>query len=282
MSAGDPGGERRPVPRTHRSMSPPVRAGLATVAIARRKGARAGVAVRRIGLAAVALAVLASGAAACGSGSPRAGGSGVPSVPATGPGSASVPAPGLGPAPLGSAAPGTLGTLGSSAAPTAVPPRVAAPATRNPDGSVPWVDEPATDADFAAPAGTPANPLARLDATIRATPRRVNAGVTVRFQVVLRNPGRTAVPLTGRPGYEIELLCAAAPGRAAFELSTAYLLNNRPVHAVPAGGAVVFDMRAAIPGLRPLPGPVLDLTWRMLAAGLRESPVAAVSIRTGV
>ncbi|WP_328465952.1 DUF4232 domain-containing protein [Streptomyces sp. NBC_00448] len=48
------------------------------------------------------------------------------------------------------------GGTGSTGTPPTTAPRVSAAATLEPDGTVPWVDEPATDADFRAPTTAPA------------------------------------------------------------------------------------------------------------------------------
>ena len=99
-------------------------------------------------------------------------------------------------------------------------------------------------------------------------------GQAVHFTGVLTNPTDTAVSLTGRPGFTLEIFCVGTQGRTGINQRSEYLLNNRPVHAVPAHGSVRFDLVAQLPKT-PFPGPQLIINWRLLAVGMGQLPVAS-------
>jgi hypothetical protein len=125
------------------------------------------------------------------------------------------------------------------------------------------------------------NPYAGLTAVITGTPATVRAGDRVTFAVTVRNP--TAAPvslLSGRPGFTIGVFCLGTNGETGVNQTIAYLLNNRAVTAIPAGDAVTFDMVASVPGDRPLPGPTLTITWRMLGVVPARGPYAIASLPT--
>lgn len=124
--------------------------------------------------------------------------------------------------------------------------------------------------------------LSVLTARAGDVPEHVRPGGTVDFTVTLSNPTAKAVPLTGRPGGELYVLCKGDVGEEGLSSSTSYLLNNRPVHGVPAHGSVRFAVRARIPAAPAFPGPELDITWRLLDRGYPpDMPYVLLRIPTG-
>lgn len=121
--------------------------------------------------------------------------------------------------------------------------------------------------------------------TGRAVPpgQTVRPGQTVDFTVTLSNPTGTAVSLAGRPGFTLELLCQGTDGRAGLATGTkVYLLNNRPVHSVPAHGSVRFAVHAAVPADWSFTGPKLYVTWQMITRGLPSGlPRVVLALPTG-
>jgi hypothetical protein len=126
------------------------------------------------------------------------------------------------------------------------------------------------------------SPLSVLTARAGDVPEHVRPGGTADFTVTLANPTAKAVPLTGRPGFHLDVLCKGAPGTEGLSTQKVYLLNNRPVHSVPAHGSVRFAVRAKIPAAPAFPGPELDITWRLTDRGYPpDMPYVIVTIPTG-
>lgn len=124
--------------------------------------------------------------------------------------------------------------------------------------------------------------LSVLTARAGDIPEHVRPGGTAAFTVTLANPTAKAVPLTGRPGFHLDVLCKGVPGTEGLSTQQVYLLNNRPVHSVPAHGSVRFAVRAKIPAAPAFPGPELDVTWRLVDRGYpSDMPYVIVSIPTG-
>jgi hypothetical protein len=126
------------------------------------------------------------------------------------------------------------------------------------------------------------SPLSVLTARAGDVPEHVRPGGTADFTVTLANPTAKAVPLAGRPGFHLDVLCKGAPGTEGLSTQKVYLLNNRPVHSVPAHGSVRFAVRAKIPAAPAFPGPELDITWRLTDRGYPpDMPYVIVTIPTG-
>ncbi|WP_329454690.1 DUF4232 domain-containing protein [Streptomyces sp. NBC_01497] len=124
--------------------------------------------------------------------------------------------------------------------------------------------------------------LSSLTARMTGIPATVRPGGPVGLTLALSNPTDRPVSLAGRPGFDLHVLCAGTRGRAGINEDTTYLLNNRPVRAVPAHGTVRFAIRASLPAATPLPGPRLTVGWQMLSRGFpAHLPYAAATIPTG-
>lgn len=99
---------------------------------------------------------------------------------------------------------------------------------------------------FGVPAPPPAlisSPLDVLTGTI-AMPSTLTAGTTGSYRVTLHNPASHAVELSPCPSYA-EFV--APLGSSLSQDVHRYFLNCGAVSAIPAGGAVTFAMRVAIP-----------------------------------
>lgn len=140
---------------------------------------------------------------------------------------------------------------------------------------------PVTDGDVQ-PSAPATSPLSVLTARPGDIPTHVRPGQTVDFTVTLTNPTAKPVSLAGRPGFALFVLCTGGSGEQGLSSERTYLLNNRPVHAVPAHGSVRFAIRATVPRADAFPGPRVEISWRMRAQGLPSNlPSALVTIQTG-
>jgi hypothetical protein len=126
--------------------------------------------------------------------------------------------------------------------------------------------------------------LGQLRATVSQAPTKIRPGGSIDFVITLSNPTASPISLAGRVGYDIEVLCQGTDGRVGLNINHAYLLNNRPVHAIPAHGSTRFAMVVLTPTTRPFPGPTLSIEWRMVAASLFTTaaapPSASISLAT--
>lgn len=129
------------------------------------------------------------------------------------------------------------------------------------------------------------SPLTALTARAGDLPKHVRPGQTVDFTVTLSNPTGEALSLAGRPGFTLDVLCQSTPAGNRQGLggpTRTYLLNNRPVHRVPAHGSVRFAIRASIPPAPSFPGPRLTITWRLRTPGFPSGlPYVVVNLPTG-
>jgi hypothetical protein len=135
----------------------------------------------------------------------------------------------------------------------------------------------------AQPAKPVTSTLSSLTARAEVARKDISPGQTLDFTVTLSNPTGKEVSLAGRPGFTLDVLCTGTQGREGISNGTkAYLLNNRPVHGVPAHGSVRFAVRAAVPKAPSFPGPKLYITWRMITQGLPSGlPFVVLTVPTG-
>lgn len=133
--------------------------------------------------------------------------------------------------------------------PSTMPARVSAAATLGPDGTVPWVDEPATEADFTtavrpAPATGPTCRASQLDATLprwihKSTGGEVNDPVMEASMygfAVLTNTSHTACRLDGLPKVRL------ASGGVPLDLIQGGSRNDGPAVGLPPGGKANFRL----------------------------------------
>jgi uncharacterized protein DUF4232 len=133
----------------------------------------------------------------------------------------------------------------------------------------------------APPAVPPPSPLQRLTAAAAGGPATVRPGQAVHFVVALTNPTSAPVSLAGRLGYSLEIFCRGTGRHAGLNYTLLYLLDNRPVPVITPHATIRFDMTAHLPA-KPFPGPVLDVTWRLVGAAIAGSaPWTVLQMRTG-
>jgi Protein of unknown function (DUF4232) len=146
----------------------------------------------------------------------------------------------------------------------------------------PYLTSSAIAAGDTTPTGPPVSALSALTARMTEIPRTVRAGRPVDLTLALSNPTGRSVSLAGRPGFVLDVLCVGTRGRTGINVSRTYLLNNRPVRAVPPHGTVRFAIRASLPASTPFPGPRLTIGWRMVSRGFPQKlPDTTVTIPTG-
>jgi hypothetical protein len=95
-------------------------------------------------------------------------------------------------------------------------------------------------------------------------PQTATPGSRIVYHVVLANPTGQPVPLEPCPGYTVELFSMGDASHEAVNHGQLYRMNCRPVHALPAGGSVRFEMVAEVPASMSA-GRDLTVTWRLAA-----------------
>jgi hypothetical protein len=106
------------------------------------------------------------------------------------------------------------------------------------------------------------SPLVVLTATMTG-PGSARPGERVVYHATLANPTDQPVPLEPCPGYVVELFSAGDATHQALNTNTLYRLNCRPVHEIPARGAVRFEMVAVVPASL-TSGRAMSVTWRVV------------------
>jgi Protein of unknown function (DUF4232) len=124
--------------------------------------------------------------------------------------------------------------------------------------------------DFGVPNTTSdvvSSPLDVLTASA-AMPDSVTAGDTTTYQVTLRNPTDTAVPLSPCPSYA-EFMAQAG----ARPVPAQYYLNCQAASEIPAGGSVTFDIQIATPAVT---GPA-KYGWSLQGTSVETGGVTTIS-----
>ncbi|HEU4426391.1 MAG TPA: hypothetical protein VFR67_27950 [Pilimelia sp.] len=123
----------------------------------------------------------------------------------------------------------------------------------------------------------PAQPAPAMDSPLNGVtiaisgPATVAAGERMTYHVVVTNPTTAPVPLDPCPGYLVELFSMGDASNNAVNDGQSYRLNCRPVHEVPAGGSIRFEMVAQVPA-NMTSGRKLTATWRLVAPRLAPGP----------
>jgi len=123
----------------------------------------------------------------------------------------------------------------------------------------------------ALPAAPQDSPLSGVTIAVSG-PDTAPAGAPVVYQVTMSNPTAMPIPLDPCPGYLVELFSMGDASAQPVNTSLLYRLNCRPVHTVPAGGSVRFEMVAQVPADMAT-NRVLSLTWRLTAPRFVQGPV---------
>lgn len=87
----------------------------------------------------------------------------------------------------------------------------------------------------------------------------------------MSNPTAAPIPLDPCPGYYVELFSMGDASNEAVNTGQLYRLNCRPVHAVPAGGSIRFEMVAQVPA-NMAAGRELTVTWKLVAPHFSQGP----------